>query len=452
MKSRFLLLISLLLCNTYAVAADADSALVPTTPLDTSGTDATKAPAGQAAEYLLHLGAFLGYTLTDSGAPSSGAPSDKLINAISTQLAENYAYNTAVGAIPVNTAGGGFTQFVPTSNPTYSALNSFANYTFSNPPYNNATSQGQGTVAVSHLIDQQTYQQDPVSQAVLDILGTPDISFYNNYCMQANGVTPQGKCDFLYQYQVMNNVIGKVPDAKTVFRWDYNQQYLSQLNGNTLIAPLMYSTQNNSSSTSSAPPSQGENAGLTATTQAQEAANFIRYAIANVMPMTTATFQQYNTAFAKLVTKPRTPSELKAQQNATSKLVTYLTSLRVYAAQMSVGIGNLYAIFSKRMPQNQSAKGSNMSSQALSEFTMATWRLYNPDQSANQQWVAQMNQASAATVQKEIATLLAEINYQLYLTRQQEERILLTNTMILIQNSHSGQPDATQLNLAATTN
>ena len=76
---------------------------------------------------------------------------------------------------------------------------------------------------------------------------------------------------------------------------------------------------------------------------------------------------------------------------------------------------------------------------------MATWRLFNADKSAKSSWLDQINQASSATVQKEMVTLLAEINYQLYLTRQQEERMLLTNTMLLLMNAHSTQPNISAL-------
>jgi len=44
-----------------------------------------------------------------------------------------------------------------------------------------------------------------------------------------------------------------------------------------------------------------------------------------------------------------------------------------------------------------------------------------------------------------MVTLLAEINYQLYLNRQQEERLLLTQTMLLIQNSRTNQPNASSI-------
>ena len=138
---------------------------------------------------------------------------------------------------------------------------------------------------------------------------------------------------------------------------------------------------------------------------------------------------------------------------AQATLDAYLTSLRVYAAQSSVGISNLYYMLSKRLPQNESvSENPLLTSQALSEFTMATWRLYNPADTdpSKKQWLDKINDASSATLQKEMVTLLAEINYQLYLNRQQEERLLLTNTMLLLQNARASQPTASSLAPGAT--
>ena len=74
---------------------------------------------------------------------------------------------------------------------------------------------------------------------------------------------------------------------------------------------------------------------------------------------------------------------------------------------------------------------------------MATWRLFNFGQQNQQQtWKDSINSASEATVQKEIAILLAEINYQMYLSRQQEERVLLTNSMIELLVANMNKPSS----------
>ena len=127
--------------------------------------------------------------------------------------------------------------------------------------------------------------------------------------------------------------------------------------------------------------------------------------------------------------------------NAQANLLAYLANLRIYAAQMSVPIGTLYGMLAKRMPQQNGSDTSTLTSQALSEFQMATRRFQNPANDKDKQWIDQINTASAATVEKEIAILLAEMNYQLYLNRQQEERQLLTSTMLLLQASRQYAPD-----------
>jgi intracellular multiplication protein IcmX len=71
---------------------------------------------------------------------------------------------------------------------------------------------------------------------------------------------------------------------------------------------------------------------------------------------------------------------------------------------------------------------------------MATRRLFNTDPSQPSQWLTQINSSSPATVQKEMVALLAEINFQLYLNRQQEERLLLTNSMLLLRLGKQMEP------------
>ena len=122
---------------------------------------------------------------------------------------------------------------------------------------------------------------------------------------------------------------------------------------------------------------------------------------------------------------------------AQEALASYLVNLRTYAARSSVPISNLYQIFAKRDPQPLSFNNTT-TSQALSEFQMATWRIYDAQNQQNNQWVDQINNASAATVNKEIAILLSEINYQLYLTRQIAERQLMTTSVALLTYMGTG--------------
>ena len=409
--------------------------------------------SGQLSTYLKNLGLYFGYDITNPP-PSDTSAGSTLLNLSAIQTPQQSLFETMLGAVPVNATSPGSMLFVPSTNSAYSSINGQANMTFTTPPYNAPSQQ---SVAVSSLIDQQTYQQDPVSQAVLNILGTPNYTYCTN---NDNTAWVDGcplltqKTPILYDSQITSNTIGTIPDTATYYTFGYNQTFLNQLNSNTLVAPLLYTTTsdsaNNSSTGSSGGAPNSSNVGLTAANQAQQAANFIRYVTGAVAPLSLPKRQDYDKLYtASITTGPGGTTTLQ-QRQAQATLAGYLASLRVYAAQSSVGFGNLYYIFSKRLPQNTlgtdgTPSTNSQSSQALSEFTMATWRLFNPDQNAKSTWLSQINKASSAAVEKDMVTLLAEINYQLYLNRQQEERLLLTNTLLLLQNARASQPTASSL-------
>jgi intracellular multiplication protein IcmX len=391
------------------------------------------------AQYLQYLGGYLGYDLTQSPTANNQTISQQLLSVAVTQLAQGYMYNTFFGALPVNSATQALAQFVPSTIPGANLINQLANTTFTYENFS-SPSNGQGTITVSKLIDQETYQQDPVSQAVLNILSTPD----STYCMLFDLSAWNPNCKLIFQNMVIANVVGFVPAIDQFYTYQYNQELIGQLNSNSLMGPLLYSNESTGQGTGSPTPSTS-NPGLQAQTQVEEAANFIRYASGAVVPGTLPSLQAYTNLYNTAYPVGKTTITQMQQVQAQNTLLTYFANLRIYAAQSSVGIGNLYYILSKRLPQKVGTNTDNsaiQSSQALSEFRMASWRLLNQDFSPNKQWINQINNASSATVQKEIATLLAEINYQMYLERQIQERILLTNSIMLIQNTRSGQPSA----------
>lgn len=383
------------------------------------------------SEYLKNLGTYFGFDITQA----AENPIATLVDASAAALAQQYSFITLLGAIPVNAYSDALSTFVPPNTKHYAMINDMANYTFQSQPsggsYSDPASGQQGGISVSTLIDQVSYQKDPITQSVLNILGTPN----QTYCMNNEETAWVNDCSYLANGQVPSNVIGTIPNSHDFFSYEYNQQVIPQLNSNTLIAPLMYTMENSSSSTSSnsANKGQAEDAGLTAKTQAQEAENFIRYAANLVTPPALPRKKAYDKIFMKTIDTGKPENNLE-RKVAEQSLARYLTKLRTYSAQSSVPTSNLYSFLSKRMPQSQGGGDSAKISQALSEFQMATRRLYDPANKDKKQWVDQINEASTATVQKEMAILLAEINYQLYLSRQQEERSLLTLSMLLMQN------------------
>jgi intracellular multiplication protein IcmX len=369
---------------------------------------------------LNNLGAYLGYQLVNT---YNGDPYSALLNmSSSTNIAVNLI-NSVFSALPVNTFNTTLSQFMPstTSNSSYNEilkpLNGLANATFSTAGYNSESESS--SVSINPLIDQETYQNDPINQAILNILGTPNYT----YCMNNDASAWLSSCDYLYNYNVTNNIVGNTPAPSDFFSYRYNQYVIPQLNGNTLIAPLLYDT------TTSIGGNNAATGGLNATTQVQEAANFIRYATFGTAPVEMPSYQDYSSTYTTATTSTGSPRTAAQAQNTIN---SFIASLRTYAALSSVPTSNLYYILSKRMPQTTPTGDKEQTSQALNEFIMATHRLSSqPTSSGGTSWINSINTASPATVEKEIALLLAEINYQLYLNRQQEERQLLTNSLIL---------------------
>ena len=433
--------VNLLYLSTFPIFADV---VGPGANLDPYNARQARNSGQDLPEYLLNLGRYLGFDLKKAPPATADVPFSKtLIDMSRTQLAQYYVFNSSLGAIPVNAISTALSNFLPNNLPSFpgaSLINIYANMTFAKPAYN-TPSQQQGTVSINPLIDQKTYQKDPVSQAVLNILATPDYT----QCMDNDSNTLKGNCAFLFQNKVISGVIGEIPHPDKFFTYDYNEQVLSQVNINSLLSPLLYTTENSANNPTSSGGTESKNKGLVAQSQAQQAANFIRYAAGTVVPISLPKQQTYVNLYLKAISKDPDGATGPTIEKMTAQNVlnTYFANLRIYTAQSSVALSNLYYILSKRMPQNQGGGGyGNTTSQALSEFNLATWRLKPADPNKRDEvtWVESINKASSATVQKEIAILLAEMNYQMYLTRQQEERILLTQSLMLIQNTKANQP------------
>ncbi|PJD95865.1 MAG: hypothetical protein CK426_06915 [Legionella sp.] len=433
--------------------------------------------------YVENWAGLMGYDITQPPANKPTDTSTQLLNYSTVSLTELLLYSTFFGFIPTATAPNSSSSsnssspvvgasFVPQGNSVANMINQSSNTTFGN--YSNIN---QATdVTANALVDQVPYQSDPVSQALLNILGTPDVSYCTT--VNSNGITlvtnptnpntTPASCSTLgstmFQNQVIENVIGTLPDQASFYTFNTNQELIAQLNSNTLLAPLIYSTDNSSSTSNN---SDSGTPGLQAQSQLQQASNFIRYVSGSVLPTILPNLTAYQTLYNQAIA-PNTNNPA-GQAQAQAVLSTYLTSLRVYAAQTSVGMSNLYYILSKRMPQHkqmpsgaQGGNGQSLSaspSQSFNEYMMATWRIFNPEAAANAanssdnsgnnqskmqstQWIDQINHATPATVQKEIAILLSEINYQLYLSRQIQERMLLTSSVALLQSTKATQPSS----------
>ncbi|QLZ67543.1 hypothetical protein FOLKNPGA_00315 [Legionella sp. PC1000] len=497
----------LMLLNVLYFTAFSVTAQDTTTSTSTStgtGTDPSQYYQNQQTEemkkivkYFENFGQYLGFQVKKPPTEDNKyfTVTYKLLSLTTSQLSQAYQFYTLLGSIPVNTfagqgqqgGGGGtttgnpFAQFLPTDggntsqlNPSGTIINPLANLAF--PGFASGPSAGSTGVTVNPLIDQPTFQQDPVSQAVLNILATPDYT----YCMNPTSSTPEfvSDCKLVYNTLVPLNIVGEIPNAITFFDPAYLQQFLNHLNSNALTAPLMYSTQDLGTGQQKGDIAKN---GLPAQNQEQLAANFIRYVSGGVIPIRLPQWSDYDYWYKQTLSSSSSTSGTLTtkQMQAQQTLARYLASLRTYAAQNSVGLSNLYYIMSRRMPQTnpdtasgQATSGSSgPTSQALTEFNMATWRLYNTTSSGdpsatataaaggtggtgepgNTPWINSLNNAPPATVEKEIAILLAEINYQLYLDRQVHERLLMTNSILLLQSVRTGAPSNEALSPGAQT-
>ncbi len=216
-------------------------------------------------------------------------------------------------------------------------------------------------------------------------------------------------------YPSTGNTGGANPNPQT--------HILNQVDSSVFLSPLMYNDQDTKKD--GATQCLGITCGLDEkdTNQLHNAVNFVRHVTGMVLPPDLPKSTELRPMFESLndLTK-------EANQQNLVYLSKFIVGTRVYAARQSVGIQNIYEILARRIPNNTG------SSQALSEFIMATYRLFTPTSNQATSWQNKINEASSTTVQKETALLLAEINYQLYLMRQQQERMVLTNSLLLVSN------------------
>jgi len=420
-------LLSTALLLFSCVASAADYSENPNQNDPDIGADAT-------AKYLKALGSYFGYDLTTNFSPIGQA---LLSYTLSMATNGQQLINTFFSAIPINAHYPSFSN-----DAGYGLFNDKANILFGEK----YASPGGAAVSVTSNFDQQTWQQDPVSQAVLNLIGTPNWSVCPSQNSSSNSNSSALSClsGDLVMTTVLQDVTNTNGDNSTLpgesdyYTYETNSKFISQLNSNNLLGPLVYSTDTQGGD------NRSKTKGLPSGNQAQQAQDFIRYATEAVLPLPTMTSADYSALFKIAYYSPANANANNVM-NARVGLANYLLNLRVYAAKSSIAISNFYYLLAKRMPQTVSTGngGNTTTSEALNEFQMATWRIYNPQKSqANEQWVSQINAATPSTIQKEMAILLSEINYQLYLNRQQQERLLLTNSALLLQLLSTNKPSS----------
>jgi hypothetical protein len=117
-----------------------------------------------------------------------------------------------------------------------------------------------------------------------------------------------------------------------------------------------------------------------------------------------------------------------------SNFLPYLMAMRSYAAAQSIGISNFYKSFSDRVRLTGLGKQARMSNDnnapasvlEVEEFA-AKKRVTDPE------WYKAMETATPATIERETLYVLAEMRLEMYKNRLALERLILTNSAILMQ-------------------
>jgi hypothetical protein len=251
-------------------------------------------------------------------------------------------------------------------------------------------------------------------------------------CKAIQGISDTSKQDNIFKQGTYFNFPGYNNTASSSNSTKIDYSNLSKkLDSSTFLSPLIYKT--------------GED---DENNQLKSAQAFFRYITGSVTPPPGPSA----VLMSKMVNTIKTSNDPTTAMRYFITLGNYILSTRIYAARQSVGIQSIYEILSKRMPISDSTSSldgaqNKPTSQALNEFNMATYRLFAPSNTNNNgmtggsatsnstsPWQDMINTASTPVIQKETALLLAEINYQMYLMRQQQEKLLLTNSLLLVGN------------------
>jgi len=363
---------------------------------------------------------------------------DAKIKSPSPFMSINHEFSSAANLLSIFSTNREQSSFIPPILPIAKFINTLANQLFTLVPANNSFDVQYGKQQTQTNQTDNEKPPSPVSQQVLNILSmTPydlnagDKFTYTDLGILASALGLAQKDNFVSDtnkiYKLFKDYNISDPDVMFPQTTGTNPQLhiLSQVDSSVFLSTLMYdNTSNNNPGGAAVCP--GINCGLGPdTNQLNNAVNFVRHVTGTVLP-------------------PLLPSGIVLNNNFVAansgdvigikNLSAFIVGSRVYAARQSVGLQNIYEILARRMPM-QSSDGKS-SSQALNEFIMATSRLFKADESTPgpSTWQNNINTASSTTVQKETALLLAEINYQMYLMRQQQERLVLTNSLLLISN------------------
>ena len=140
--------------------------------------------------------------------------------------------------------------------------------------------------------------------------------------------------------------------------------------------------------------------------------------------------------YIQLLAQPSISANIDTLRGYNSNnFLPYIMAVRGYVAMQSIGINNLYQSFADRVPMKDLGKtagmpNNNASALEVEDFA-AKKRVTNSD------WYKAMETATPATIQRETLYVLAEMRLEMYKNCLALERLILTNSALLLQTNTS---------------
>ena len=157
-------------------------------------------------------------------------------------------------------------------------------------------------------------------------------------------------------------------------------------------------------------------------------------------------FVSFITNLSEPFQQPHTPDEVRERLGSDQEMQEFVANLGSFASQVSVGLSNFNYLYYERLvlpglgaqagiyqfnsDGSQKEVIKDASPLQVDEF-MAKRRIADPN------WYTYIAQAPPATIQREMATILAEIRYELYKRRLLRERQIATHSAMQLSLIHN---------------
>ena len=293
------------------------------------------------------------------------------------------------------------------------------------PTYDQLQSMLSGTF-IGQLL--QPYQPNSLSPALTFNGGTTQSLMT---LLTSQGQEPQNAIKTIPGLLSRNIVIDPSSSSSQSASPDQQTKALNTLNLESLISPMVYRTISQDSGTN--------------INQQQLAQSYIIYAAGLVNPVQALDFSSIKYPTDKY----NNLNDFLKDAQKTNEVATYLMNLRTYAAQQATGISNLFQLYYERMPITDSTTlqqaisimtpppGSSLSAPPPpNQLSLLQMQQYLATRRINDtNWYTQMQNATPATLSREILYLLAELPPALFQLHLDLERLIATVSVLEIQQT-----------------